>query len=146
MLFIVALDPGETTGWASFSPSHERDGYKSGEWHYDQVWEGITAPQVFNKPITRLVYESFKLREANPHAVNLTPVEVIGVIKLAARIHKIKLVPQTPSEGKGFWSDDRLKEFQLYKAGKPHANDAMRHLLHYLHFNDDLMQAVEDAK
>lgn len=77
-----------------------------------------------------VVCESFQYRPKLDKAV-LTPVEVIGGIKLWCVKHGVKLVFQTPGQ-RMWWNDDRLKGMRLYKPGKPHANDAMRHLLTYL--------------
>lgn len=77
-----------------------------------------------------MVYESFQFRSGLPKAV-LTPVEVIGVVKEWARQKDWALVSQTPAEGKFFFTDDRLKAMQLWKPGKPHAMDALRHLLYF---------------
>ena len=132
-MLILALDPGVTTGWATFQKPNRRDGYRSGQTK-GPIWvlleSGLMVPQAEEKFV--VIYETFTFRQI-PKA-DLTPVEVIGVIKEWARQKEVPLVPQSPAEGKGFFSDDKLKVLQLYRPGHPHANDAMRHLLFYLSF------------
>jgi hypothetical protein len=79
-----------------------------------------------------IVYESFLYQRRDK--VDLRPVEAIGVIKLYHEIYRTPIISQTPSQGKAFWTDDRLKKLDLWEAGQPHAMDALRHLLYYQAF------------
>jgi len=83
--------------------------------------------------IDYVVCESFQYRPHIPK-VDLTPVEVIGVVKEWCRQNKVTLIMQTPAQAKAFWNDDRLKQFRVYKTNMPHANDAMRHLFYATYF------------
>lgn len=130
-LYVVALDPGTTTGWAKFEKPNNRDGYSSGQIADDVVYETLWASALSTgKYPDVVVCESFQYRPKLDKAV-LTPVEVIGVVKLFCRQKKIRLVFQTPAQ-RMWWTDERLKQMRLYKPAHPHANDAMRHLLIYL--------------
>lgn len=68
--------------------------------------------------------------------MDLTPVEVIGVIKEWCRQRDASLIQQTASQVKAFYTDDRLKNEGRFEKGMPHANDAMRHLMYYLTFKE----------
>ena len=68
--------------------------------------------------------------------VVLVSKEYIGITKLWCDIRQKEYVEQKlhvvgPS---AFWTDDKLKAIDLYAAGKPHRNDAVRHLLYYITF------------
>ena len=83
-----------------------------------------------NWPPDTVVCESFQYRPKLDKAV-LEPVEVIGAVKVWCSINDVLLVFQTPAQ-RMWWTDARLKQMGLHKPNKPHANDAMRHLLIYL--------------
>jgi len=132
---ILWLDPGGTVGWANFQKPNQRDGYTSGQFDHSETWDQLNlAFELWN--IDLLGYESFQYRNNLPRA-DLTPVENIGVIQEWARQHHVETYSQVPGQAVGkqaFFTDDRLKVLGLYKPGKKHANDAMRHLLYYLSF------------
>lgn len=131
---MVSFDPGETTGWATFQKPNSRDGYRSGQIKHNihGVWAFLetSCGEVFSQYPDVIVFETFDYRPRLDKA-NLVPVEVIGVIKIWAASHDIPLKPQHPGQ-RMWWSDEKLKRSRLYRPGKPHANDAMRHLLTYL--------------
>jgi len=133
-LFVLAFDPGTTTGWASFLKPNDRDGYESGQIEDGclPVWQFLDTMNALDPEFIPdvIVCESFQYRPKLDKAV-LSPVEVIGVIKLWCHNNKVKLQFQTPGQ-RMWWDDNKLKRMQVYKPNKPHANDAMRHLLTYL--------------
>lgn len=122
---IVALDPGRTTGWATYDLGEHMH---AGQW----VEPLSVYSELSDMRPTLIVCESFLFRQKIK--IDFTPVEVIGVVKLFCYQSGIELVMQTPSQAKHFFTDDRLKERGLYQAGQPHANDATRHMLYYLEF------------
>jgi hypothetical protein len=44
------------------------------------------------------------------------------------------LVAQMPAVIGGYFTDKRLKTDNIFKEGRPHSNDAARHLLHWFQF------------
>jgi hypothetical protein len=132
VMHILALDPGQTVGWASFySEAPQPYTYTSGEVPVKAIWSLMEqATSICNLDV--LIYESFELIDST--FPNLAPVECIGVIKEWAHQYNVKLEHQTAQEAKLFWTDERLKEYGVYNKGKRHGNDAMRHLMYYLHF------------
>lgn len=42
------------------------------------------------------------------------------------------IVPQSPSDAKGYMTDERLKALGWWARGKPHSRDALRHLATYV--------------
>jgi hypothetical protein len=41
---------------------------------------------------------------------------------------------QMPASVMAYFTDKKLREAHLYKMGKPHANDAARHILYWFQF------------
>ena len=126
-MLILALDPGETTGYVIA----EVDGLNydiklSGQFPNWQILEGLInywSPDA-------IVYEAFHLSPqiAKFKAWSTLPtVETIGVLKYLAQKNKTKLVAQ-PASAKEVVSLPR------YIAGVsgPHARDALKHLIAYL--------------
>jgi hypothetical protein len=132
---IVALDPGGTTGWATWTDGPQE------EWSWGQI-----GPQEHHKELNDflglqqtqdfiLVCETFDFRQHdnNRTKVNLISREYIGVAKLfAAERMSTPVVLQTPAQAKTFVTDEKLKAMDLWVPGKVHARDALRHLITYM--------------
>jgi hypothetical protein len=118
---IIAFDPGVTTGIVLYSEDEytlaEVVGLRS-------VWDILheVEPQT-------IIFEKFFYQRRDK--VDLTPVEVIGVIRLYAHLTNTLLWGQSPQEAKRFWTDDKIKRMGLWEPGKRHATDALRHILHF---------------
>ncbi|MCA1807654.1 MAG: hypothetical protein LC687_07395 [Actinobacteria bacterium] len=126
---ILALDPGGTTGVAEL---YDDDSIRA----YNIVGEELELWWLLEYIMPNvIVYERFDYRPHQPN-VDLTPVELIGIIKLYSKLHNIEAVPQQQLKGhRGFWTDDKLKALDLYKTGEQgHSNDATRQLLYYVTF------------
>lgn len=132
-MMYMAFDPGATTGVCEL----DMKTYDIRSYNIDQedvhviVWEWIHMVEP-----TCIIYERFDYR---PHqkTADLTPVEVIGVLKLYAQLRPVvDLVPQQQLKGnRGFWTDDKLKNIGLYHSGEHgHSNDAVRQMLYYVTF------------
>jgi hypothetical protein len=123
----VALDPGGTTGWAEL-------GFVKGELTFYTLQFGphIHLDELYRRlrmiSPARIVCESFQQRAVE--GLDLTPVEVIGVVALyTLQQHgNCELIMQSKSSTE-FWSNDKIKKLGLWESGKPHAMDALRHLL-----------------
>jgi len=126
-MLILALDPGETTGYVVA----EIDGLDydikiSGQF---PNWQMLEALITYWLP-DRIIYEAFYL---SPQIAKyktrstLPTVEVIGVLKFLAWQYSTPLVAQPPSA-------KELVSLPRYIAGVsgPHARDALRHLIAYL--------------
>jgi hypothetical protein len=134
-IITLALDPGATVGWAKYE---DGEGYASGEISCLDLWPFLETYRLTRfKTVVPLgmivVYEKFDRRST---AVDLIAVECIGILKEWARQHRgVTLEEQSASMAKFFWSDEKLKALGLYRIGKPHACDAVRHILYYAYFN-----------
>ena len=85
--------------------------------------------------INSLVIEDFILREHSMDRNLLSPVRLTSRLELAVHLSphlKPCLSYQSPSDAKNVVTDDRLKRWDLYKAGSRHARDALRHAILHL--------------
>jgi hypothetical protein len=103
-----------------------------------------------------LIAERFDFRQSEEggqrHGTNLMSREYIGVAKLfAAERMNTPVVLQSAAQAKGFIPDKakngleanaKLKALGLYVPGRPHANDAMRHLIYYLVNRQGMKQLI----
>lgn len=128
---IVALDPGETTGVATYTgeekvpPAIQVDGpLRLATWLEEALaWTASGT----------IVCEDFKvtaqtLKKGRQHA----SLELIGVARYLAYREGWGFELQTPGDAKRFATDDRLRTLGWYRPAQPHANDALRHLLTHL--------------
>lgn len=140
---IIAFDPGGCTGVAFLEPNGTvHCSQINTDRHHKRLYNLLEG---FNPDV--VVCESFLYQHRAK--VELIPVEYIGVIHLWCLQHEVILTRQSASQGKKFWTDDKLKKAKLYEPGLPHAMDAMRHLLYYITFtlNDStILKLVEGEK
>lgn len=134
-LLIIASDPGKTTGvatWTDRDPS-AFDSFELGveeyfDWLHNTVHEAVSRGDE-----VRLVCESFLITVMTAKNTQAGwSLELIGVNKFIA--HRYSLPPvklQSPSVGKTFGTDSKLRHVGWLRKGKSHANDAARHLMTY---------------
>lgn len=123
---IIAFDPGGTTGVAFRNTNLETSDIElSQETGLVPIWRMLSRV----KP-DAVVYERFLYQRRDK--VDLTPVEVIGVIKLWCILNNKRAYEQTPAQAKNLITDDKLKKSGLWKPSLKHAMDAQRHLLYHL--------------
>jgi hypothetical protein len=142
---ILALDPGETTGFAVFD-SLPKAGRRVDWVEIDQVKTG--NPEEAVEALVRLfdecrpdrvVYESYHVYDWKKEQHVWSPVftvQVIGCIWTLCRLRKIPFSTQSAQNAKGFWTDDMLTKYHLYQRGLRHGRDATRHALHFLCFGE----------
>lgn len=139
----LAIDPGKTTGFCigqkdgtslRLSPAQ----YELGHLEFYAFLDRSQA--------TYLICESFEYRNRARAGLDLTPVELIGVVKLfdEQREHQ-HVYFQSPAQGKGHFTDQKLKDLGVYKRGVPHGMDATRHLLHWYTFGAGYKFSSRDA-
>jgi hypothetical protein len=141
-LRILAIDPGETTGWAYTDTEHRKGLLYSGHfplWQdlYELIWfpfgapqkSGTFGPELATTPVHVVIIEAFVLypwaaRSKSWHS--FPTVEVIGVAKYLAAQADARVVMQPASLAKAKW----LRRVRLQ--GNTHEVDAQKHLLVYL--------------
>lgn len=130
---IIALDPGETTGYAIYSSYKTKSGQVRSlvateigpDPHHLQLYSLLD-----NAHPNVVVCEDFRYQRG-PGGHNLTPVEYIGICKLWSTKNHVPLELQGRTY-KVLWDDGKIKQLGLWRPGKPHAMDALRHLLYYV--------------
>lgn len=130
---IIAVDPGGTTGCAT---------YWDGQISAVQVPDPMEFMQRFEQWIdaalksgytVHAVCERFVIGPATlRHSQQTTALELIGAVKYAAHRRGVPVTLQAASEAKTFCDNARLRNLRLYVRGKDHANDALRHLVLWL--------------
>lgn len=141
MFKAVTLDPGGTTGYCYSvleDPNTVYLAYGEKRLTLRNVWDGLLTLSP-----DHLICEDFEYRNRARAGLDLTPVKIIGVVELWAAPSQIAFGGQTRSEdvyfqkasqGKGHFTDDKLKELGIYKKGTNHGRDACRHFMHWLQF------------
>lgn len=129
MRSLLALDPGVTTGVAVWFQGWEPHRFDLQELPTDRVWYFLAGMGQVLRPFT-IVCENFLYRADQAHA-ELEGVKVIGIVEEWCRQNNVPLELQRPDQAKFFYTKDRLQKAGLWEKGKPHAMDALRHLLYY---------------
>lgn len=139
---IIAFDPGGTTGFAVGYLDEEKGilSIRADEHKFDHNM--LFAQLVIVKP-DWVITESFEYRSRARTGLELISSELIGVIKLYAQQSECGFSEQTASTGKGYYTDAKLKTDGLYEKGKPHAMDALRHLLHWYTFAEGYQYNIQ---
>lgn len=127
---VIAVDPGKTTGYATWGSGvlkADQDEDVLNFAHRLDIWLDVA------KSDGVVVCERFII---NVNTVGNTQapwsLELIGICRYLAAKHRAPFVLQTPADAKQFMKDERLKKLEWWQKGKPHANDALRHLGLYL--------------
>lgn len=129
---LLALDPGVTTGYCNGLIEDGLMVVVTGQhrWSQRDLYESIKLldPEV-------IVYESFEFRRGSRDNLELYSRELIGVTELYIDQHDgVSGHVQSPSQVMMYFTDKKLKADGIYKPGRPHANDAARHLLYWFTF------------
>ena len=129
---ILAIDPGKTTGWASYDTVEQT--FDSGQTDFIETCNLLkTCALQWAKDI-HIVSESFLITlQTVKNTQAPWSLELIGVARYFSQAYCDEdLTLQMPSAAKRFSSDQRLKDMGWYVPGKGHANDAARHLLLFI--------------
>lgn len=145
--WLLALDPGETTGWAMFESTLEQVTLQGcGQVKTWPLEIGLnlidplmtkSSPEV---PLT-VVMESYRVYEwkSDSHSWSDVPtLQVIGAFKTLAIQRKLPYYEQTAQVAKQFVTDEKLETWGFYKPGLRHARDAMRHGCYFHLFRDKI--------
>lgn len=135
---LLALDPGGTTGWALIDIDETvvtdlSCGQIGDSKHHRILWDFLHAEDPDRLICEMFTYQIRRNQGVDMPGVELISREYIGVAELYTQTTPCVLEMQ-PTSCLSFWSDDKLKIIGLYRPGKPHANDAVRHLLYFITF------------
>lgn len=136
---LLALDPGGTTGWASYTNKKFDSGHLG---EYPKFHNAMLRDFLnYEKPDT-LICENFK-RVTTESAV-LVSIEYIGVARMWTQDNGVDFFLSSTGN-MAFVTDAKIKKLGLWVPGKVHAMDAMRHLLWYMIFrlnNQEILRAL----
>ncbi len=135
LIRVISIDPGQTTGYCIGDLKDNVVSLNPCQDVLDHV--GIYTLLEDEHP-DYVVCESFEYRpgQAKDYIV-LISLEYIGIVNFWCHSGKKMNRPlsmQKASEGKGYFSNDKLKELGVYKRGVPHGMDALRHMMHWFTF------------
>jgi hypothetical protein len=134
---VLALDPGETTGWATYEP------LESAVYISQQVTKEIgPSGNWLRKSIDlhsfdHIRAEDYRVYEWKAQDHSWSPIHTaqwIGAIRLIAYETDTPLSFMMAQQAKQFWTDAKLDMFGMNPKGLKHGRDALRHLLYYLLF------------
>ena len=131
---IIAFDPGQTTGYAIGEVCIGRFNFRSSGqaiFGRSDLWGLLSSigPEY-------VLTESFEFRNRARDNLILDSRNVMGVLELWCQINNRQYRTQTAATGKGYFDNAKLKELEAYRVSCPHANDATRHLLHWINFGE----------
>lgn len=141
---IIWVDPGGTSGvsvWAQ----------RTDKWYHCQVEDCSKDEQLYLLLMNLVGYMElavpysgeddiilgwetfdFRMEERYRDKIDYTAAEVIGALRMWAYARpNVKVVHAGAGLGKGFWSNEKIKQCSLWVPGQRHAMDARRHLLRY---------------
>jgi len=127
---LIGIDPGVTTGWASYDT--ERESSLCGECGGFQDVRNVLDAYLPDAVILE-EYRLYPWKAKQQSWSNIPAAEVSGIVDLWCRDHGVVLCKQTPGLRKAVpnvW----LKALGLWKPtkGRPHARDAAKHLASYI--------------
>lgn len=125
--WILAVDPGLNTGFATIDLSIGRDSISANQLPADAFCDWVTSLHLSSG---LLVVERYTITAQTARKSQQTDaLEVIGVLKYLARRKGAQFEMQTPAAAKNFCTDAQIKRLGLWQPGKDHARDAIRHLV-----------------
>lgn len=138
---LLALDPGETTGWSVWycKPGEDDVMIACGQlpsWPLQTFVPGFKFLISKYGP-TRIVYEQYRVYEwkTESHAWSDVPtLRIIGSLETILLLQDIPFSNQSAQVAKQFVTDDKLKSWNLYERGQRHSRDSMRHACYFLCF------------
>lgn len=125
----LALDPGLTTGWASWGWRHMPPGYSYGEIGRYSVVNFLDGCK-FKEPDFELIVESFSQREGVDDSALVAP-KVIGVVEQWAWDNNHDIMFQTPSQAFFYFTERKLEVRGLLDKKQDHAMAALKHLMYF---------------
>jgi hypothetical protein len=133
---LLALDPGETTGWAVFTNAVLSDHGQHNTSNPDLSLKEMTKLFDDHKP-DEVIMEDYRVyaqrREQHVGSSLHTP-RLIGLIETLCGQRGIPYHKQLASLAKGFVTDKKLRDWGLYDSAKRHSRDAIRHGCYFILF------------
>lgn len=133
---VAWFDPGRTTGIALWdSRTNIFTSIQTGSLLATGRWVEMLLLTNDEDPLFQLAigWERYIITPGNTrHGTAYWSIETIGMLRFLALNHEITILDPQVSSMMTAIPDDRLKAIGWYSPGKPHANDAARHLARYM--------------
>ena len=133
---LLAIDPGETTGYSIF-----KDGelFRHGViiWKIPSLGYEIFVNHLKEDFPDVVVCEDYRLyaNKVNAQLGSQIPtIKIIGAIEMLCSTNKIPMIKQMASTAKQFCTREKLEEWGYWKKINPHARDSIRHATYFLLF------------
>lgn len=143
---LLALDPGQTTGWSIWThQDHQTELVRQGQastWPMTDAVKSLNdlvgmAQRVEAKGPLLLVFEAYNVyaHKLQQHTHSDVPtLRVIGVIETLCTQAGVEYFTQTAQVAKAFSTDGNLKSWGYYQRGQRHARDSVRHGTYFIMF------------
>lgn len=150
---LLALDPGETTGWSIWECNTASTFVRMHSCGQLDTWDKeassivncvrnfpalVSAAQEIGS--IEVVMESYRVYEwkADSHSWSDVPtLRIIGSMETRLIDANIPYTFQTAQVAKRFVTDELLKQWGFYERGQRHSRDSMRHALYYILFGKE---------
>jgi hypothetical protein len=133
---LLALDPGETTGYCVF---HKLALAEAGQLNTTDIDVGITRlrdtlVRVRPNVIVLENYQVYSWKAKSHSWSSLHTPRLIGALEgyVTFMDPPPPLIKQMAQVAKGFCTDEKLQEWGFYQRGQRHARDSIRHACYYL--------------
>lgn len=138
---LLSFDPGKTTGFAVFDGPNL---VNYGQLDTSELGPSfVTFMELFQQYYPRLCivedYRVYKHKQKQHAWSELHTAKLIGVLEGAAYADEgiERVIKQPAHVAKGFCTDAKLKEWNMYPHGQRHARDAIRHGCYHILFGGD---------
>ena len=134
---VVAVDPGGTTGlasWTRYEDGREDvEGWEEMTWADTMRW--VHTVMSYRVALDALVVEDFFLGNSTAKKSTKGPkqtIELIGMLRYLAFTKGVPFILQAPADSRSFSTPDKLKRLGWWEPGSDHVQSATKHLLLYL--------------
>lgn len=153
MTYLIALDPGGTTGYACWNSGFVSYGHLGPGPHHSKLYSllsvALSASPFVSTGLAKLVVICEPFENRGNDFAKLVSGEYIGVVNLFDQeAHHSVYIHWSQSQNKVWASDEKLKALGVFlepKSQWKHANDAMRHLVHYIYHYQGADKAIQKA-
>lgn len=137
---LLSFDPGETTGVAHFHFTSLK-GYHWEAWQVSTKGGGTGGKQlqqiVAQYSPDVIICESYQVYKSKlkQHTFSdIHTLRLIGAIEFICDMLDMQPIMQTAHTAKGFCTDEKLKDWDMWIKGEPHSRDAIRHACYFALF------------
>lgn len=146
---LLCIDPGETTGWSHFAfgrlgEQGQLNSLDSPAHGLNELFCGRSNGRTFEPPsiIVAEDYRVYAHRLAQHTYSDLFTPRLIGMIESECERSNTPLVKQMAAQAKGFATDEKLREWNMWIKGQKHSRDSIRHGIYFLLFGGNLAHAT----